>query len=111
MCIKAIEEEFKTLDESKTYEPCQGPQPGDLVLPSGIVLKLKRDQHGRPVRHKGRLVALGCYQSDGASYAELYTPVACIQLVRVLLAVAVVIGWDIEHFEIKGALLYAELPK
>ena len=108
--LKAIEEEFKTLTDSETYEPCDGPQPGDLVLPTGIVLKLKRDKYGDPVRRRGRLVARGCYQSDGESYVELYTPVACIELVRLLLAVAVEMDWDIEHVDIKGAFLYAKLP-
>ena len=98
------------MTDSETYEPCDGPQRGDLVLPSGIILKLKRDKYGDPIRRKGRLVARGCYQSDGESYVELYTPVACIELVRLLLAVAVEMDWDIEHVDIKGAFLYARLP-
>ena len=109
--LKAIEEEFKTLTDSETYEPCNGPEPGDLVLPAGIILKLKRDKYGHPVRRRGRLVARGCYQSDGESYVELYTPVACIELARVLLAVSVQCDWDIEHVDIKGAFLYARLPE
>ena len=42
---------------------------------------------------------------------DLYTPFACIELVRFLIAVAVVLVWDIEHVDIKGAFLYARLQK
>ena len=41
---------------------------------------------------------------------ELYTPIACIELVRVILAVAAALGWKVEHFDIKGAFLHADLP-
>ena len=42
-------------------------------------------------------------------YIELYAPVACIDAVRTLLAVAIAKGWVTLHLDIKGAFLYAEL--
>ena len=80
------------------------------MLPSGIILKLKRDQYGRAAMYRARPVARGNFHPDGSSYVELYTPIACIELVRVILAVAAALGWEVEHVDIKGAFLHADLP-
>lgn len=107
----AINEEFETLFGANTFTIVKGPKPGEKVLPTGIVLKLKRDQHGKPARHKARVVVRGNWQQKGSSYVELYVPVACIELVRALLAIAAILGWEVDHVDIKGAFLYAELPE
>lgn len=44
-------------------------------------------------------------------YAKLYAPVACIQLVRTILSVAVSKIWEIEQVDVKGAFLHASLPE
>ena len=47
------------------------------ALPSGIVLRLKRDQKGRPARFKARLVVRGNIQPvDENAYEKKYAPVA-----------------------------------
>ena len=59
---------------------------------------------------KIRLVARGNEQSDDFEYVKLYAPVACIEAVRILLAVAAAMDWCADHLDIKGAFLYALLP-
>ena len=83
---------------------------GTKFIRTGIILKLKRDENGLPARFKARLVARGNEQSDEFDYFELYAPVACIEAVRILLAVAVCKDWCVDHLDIKGAFLYALLP-
>ena len=106
--LKAIEEEFETLRSAETWEEDCIPPPHAKILPSHIILKLKRDENGRPKRFKARLVAGGNHQKL-VLYIELYAPVACIDAVRILLAVAVSKGWVTLHLDIKGAFLYARL--
>lgn len=77
------------------------------MLPTGIIIKLRRDQHGQPARYKACLVARGSLQPNVPSVAELYTFVVYIDLVRDLLAMASMRGWNVEHVEIKGTFMYA----
>ena len=109
--VKGIIEEFDTLEDNDTWEVIDYVPVGTRVLPAAVILKVKRDANGRPVRFKARLVVRGNLQSDPVDYTELYAPVACIELVRVLLSVAVSLGWDIELVDVKGAFLHALLPK
>lgn len=80
------------------------------MLPSGVILRLKRNPEGSPVRYKARLVARGNFQSDAGDYTELYAPVECIEVLRILLSVAVSNIWAIEQLDVKGAFLHADLP-
>lgn len=109
--LKAIEEEFDTLTKNGTWVVRSRPPPDMRPLPSGVILKLKRDSLGRPARFKGRLVARGNFQSKDVDYLEIYAPVACIELVRTIITIAIAMGWDIEQVDVKGAFLHATLPK
>lgn len=106
---KAITEEIETLIENETWTPNEKPPPNIKVLPSMIILKLKRDNVGRPARFKARVVALGNYQDEFGNEIELYAPVVCIELVRALFAVMLIKGWTVKHLDIKGAFLHAYL--
>lgn len=107
--LDAIQEEFDKLEKSKTWEiPKSQPTPGK-VIPSAMILKLKRDENGLPERFKGRLVALENFQSDQLGLVEVYAPVTCIETVRILLAVAYAKAWKPHHVDIKGAFLYSLL--
>lgn len=81
--LTAINEEFESLQEANTFETYNFPESGDMVLPAGIILKLKREQHGRPARFQRRLIARGNFQPNGLSYVELYVLFAYIELLRV----------------------------
>lgn len=52
-----MNEEFETLEEVETYEYCK--EVPDKVLPSGMILRVKHDETGKPARFKGRLVSRG----------------------------------------------------
>lgn len=84
---EAIHEEFTTLDKNGSWKGI--PPPNARSVPSGIILKLKRNAKGRSARCKACLVARGSFQNDFIDRAELYTPVASIELVRTLVCVAV----------------------
>ena len=106
----AIQEEFDTVMQSDTY--VHSDTYTGKALPSGIVLRLKRDQEGRPARFKARLVARGNLQPvDENTYEKRYAPVACFDLVRILLALSTSQSWSRHQVDIKGAFLYADLPE
>lgn len=107
-----MKEEFDTLRKAHTWAECDKVPEDAEVIPSGMILRLKRDEDGKPARFEARLVARGNLQNDDAlSFSDLYAPVACIELVRLLLTISVAFGWTRHHLDIKGAFLYATLPE
>lgn len=110
--LRAIADEFRTIDKHGTWTDAsrRDAPKGVYVLPSGIVLRVKRDSQGHVAKYKARLVVRGNFQADGNDYAELYAPVACIELVRLMFAVSVSKGWSIEQMDVKSAFLHAKLP-
>lgn len=111
--IQSINDEFDIVTKNKTWVHVgQSQQPPNAeVLPSGVVLRIKRNAHGQISRLKARLVVRGNFQEDAVDYAELYAPVACVELVRLMLAVAVQKNYTISQVDIKGAFLHAKLPE
>ena len=51
--------------------------------------KVKRDERGTIIKHKARLVARGFIQRNGIDFEEAFAPVAHMESVRLLLALAV----------------------
>jgi hypothetical protein len=52
------------------------------------VYKLKKDAQGNVIKHKARLVAKGYVQKQGVDFDDVFAPLARLESVRVLLAMA-----------------------
>jgi hypothetical protein len=52
------------------------------------VYKIKKDAEEKLVKHKARLVAKGCVQEQGVDFEEVFAPVARMESVRLLMALA-----------------------
>jgi hypothetical protein len=72
------------------------------------VYKVKRDEDGKVVHHKARLVVKG-YSRQGIDYEEVFAPVARLQTVRLIIALAANQGWEVHHMDIKSAFLNGDL--
>lgn len=55
--IEVVREEFQTLEKNVTWEVHDNPHTGVKALPSGIILRINRDEHSDPARFEARLVA------------------------------------------------------
>lgn len=62
------------------------------------VFKVKKDSKGVVVKNKARLVEKGHVQQKGMNFDEVFTLVARLEIVRLLLALAAQEGWHIHHF-------------
>ena len=109
--IDSIKQEFDTIATNETWNEVSQIPTDARPLPSGVILRLKRDANGQPARSKARLVARGNFQSDAVDYTELYAPVACTEPVRIMLSVASYRNWSVEQVDVKGAFIHAPLPK
>ena len=88
---EAIRKELDGLEAMGTWEIVDKPPNANLV-DSKIVLRLKLDADGVPIRHKARLVARGFTQREGIDFEETFAPVAPLSAIRALLALAVCYG-------------------
>jgi hypothetical protein len=75
------------------------------------VYKVKKDVHGAVLKHKARLVVKGYVQHHGIDYDKVFAPVAQLELVRLLLALATSAGWDVHHMDVKSAFLDCKLEE
>ena len=104
----AMAEEMAAIEDNGTWELCNLPA-GHRPIGLKWVYKLKKNPAGEVVRHKARLVAKGYAQRAGIDFDEVFAPVARLDSVRVLLAVAAQRGWEVHHLDVKSAFLNGDL--
>lgn len=63
------------------------------------------------VKHKARLVAKGYSQRQGIDFEEVFAPVARMETVRLILALAAHSGWRVHHMDVKSAFLNGDLAE
>jgi hypothetical protein len=97
-------EEISSIEENETWSLVDPPTD---QRPIGLkwVFKLKKDAAGKVVKHKARLVAKGYVQRIGVDFDEVFAPVARLDSVRLLLALAAQQGWSAHHMDVKSAFL------
>lgn len=52
------------------------------------VFKVKVNPKGEIIKHKPRLVAKGFFQREGVNFEEVFTPVARIETIRLIVGIA-----------------------
>ena len=74
------------------------------------VYKVKRDERGASVKYNARLVAHGFVQREGIDFEEDFAPVARMESVRLLLAMAAAKDWRV-HLDVNSAFLNGKLAE
>lgn len=107
---EAMIEEMASIEHNKTWSLVELPA-GQRAIGLKWVFKIKKDEHGNITKHKARLVAKGYVQRQGIDYEEVFAPVARIESVRVLLAVAAHRSWSVHHMDVKSVFLNGDLAE
>jgi hypothetical protein len=116
--INAMHDELHQFTRNEVWSLV--PRPYDRnVIGTKWVFKNKSDEHGTVVRNKARLVAQGYTQVEGIDFDETFAPVARLESIRVLLAIACHLGFKLYQMDVKSAFLngllqeevYVEQPK
>ena len=66
----------------------------------------KAHKQGNDSVYKARLVVRGCQQKAGKDFADTYAPVARMPAIRLLFAISLQFGFDIQHLDVKTAFLH-----
>lgn len=109
---EAYRDEIQSLQEMKVYRliPRSEVPRGCKIRKGRPIFKIKRDELGKPVRYKVRLVFKGYEQIYGKDYNKTTSPTARMESWRILLHIAATEGWDATQIDVKTAFLYGVLP-
>ena len=108
--INVCLDEISSIEKNNTWILVDLPKG---VKPIGLkwVVKIKRNADGSIIKYKSRLVAKGYVQKHGIYYDEVFTPVAGVEAIRLVVSLAASSGWEIHHLDVKTAFLHGELKK
>jgi len=105
---EAMDSEIQSINKNKTWNLVRLPA-GQKPIGLKWVFKLKKDAEGEIVKHKARLVAKGYVQKQDIDYDKVFAPVARLDTVMLLLAMAANWGWEVHHLDVKTAFLNGDL--
>ena len=105
---QAMKIEIEAIEKNETWSLTELPV-GHKVIGLKWVFKVKKNSNMEIIKYKARLVAKGYTQEQGVDFDEVFAPVARLDTVRVILAVAANRGWQVDHLDVKSAFLNGEL--
>jgi hypothetical protein len=105
---KAMDSEIKSIEKNQTWELLDLPT-GAKIIGVKWIFKTKLNEKGEVDKYKARLVAKGYSQQHGIDFTEVFAPVARMDTVRMIVALAACRGWDIFQLDVKFAFLHGEL--
>ncbi|KAI3736061.1 hypothetical protein L6452_15593 [Arctium lappa] len=106
----AMKKELEAIEKNHTWSLSILPR-GHRAIGLKWVFKLKKDAAGNVTKHKARLVAKGYVQQKGVDLEEVFAPVARLETIRTLLALAAVDGWKVHHLDVKSTFLNGDLQE
>jgi hypothetical protein len=106
----AMKAEMDAVDKNRTWELTDLPR-CHRAITLKWVFKLKRDEVSTIIKHKAHLVARGFLQREGIDFDDAFAPVARMESVRLLLALATQEGWHVHHMDVKSAFLNGDLKE
>lgn len=107
---KAMDEELEALNKNQTWLLVDKPT-SSRCIKNKWVFKVKLNPLGDVERYKARLVAKGYSQIPNVDYKETYAPVAGMNTIRLVFAIANQMKMEIVQFDIKTAFLYGDLKE
>jgi hypothetical protein len=107
---QAMKDELHSIEKNHTWKLVELP-PHKKAISVKWVFKLKKNPDGSIVKHKARLVARGFLEQQGIDFTEVYAPVARMETIRLVVAIANSYGWTLSHMDVKSAFLNGPLEE
>ena len=107
---KAMIEKLSAIERTKTWELTDLPH-NKKSIDLKWVFKLKLNPNGSIDKRKARLVVRGFLQKKGLDYTEVFAPVARIEIIRAVVALANGRKWPMFQMDVKSAFLNGPLEE
>ncbi|KAJ8558701.1 hypothetical protein ON010_g8751 [Phytophthora cinnamomi] len=111
----AMQSEYDALLRNNTWKLIDPPKssPGHPIknLTSKWVLRVKRDEHGKILPYKARLVIHGFKQRYGVGYSKTYAAVVRVITILLVLLIALILKLNARHVDFDTAFLNTVLKK
>jgi len=107
--INSMHEELHQFVQNDVWELAPTPK-GVNVIGTKWIFKNKADEHETVIRNKSRLVAQG-YTQVGVDFDETFAPIARLESIRILLAIAFHLNFKLYQMDIKNAFLNGMLQE
>jgi hypothetical protein len=110
---EAVEVEWMSLVKNDTFEVVVKPEwlKEKDIITSRYVFKIKFDSRGDIEHYKARPVARGYSQTEGLNFEETFAPVAKMNNIRIVLAIAVEEDLELDHADMVTAYLITILKE
>jgi hypothetical protein len=105
---RAMPEETQSIEENGTWYLADLTL-GHKAIGLKWVFKVKCNEGGEIMKHKARLVVKGYAQRRGIDYDEMFLPVARLDSVRLLIALAAQEGLEVHHLDVKLVFLNGDI--
>ncbi|CAF2369372.1 unnamed protein product, partial [Brassica napus] len=105
---ESVGDEAGAMIKNDTWYESELPK-GKKAVTSRWIFTIKYKADGKVERKKSRLVARGFTQTYGEDYIETFAPVAKLHTIRIVLSLAVNLGWRLWQMDVKNAFLQGEL--
>ena len=104
----AMDDEIKAIEKNETWVLTDLPAHSKKI---GVkwVYKTKLNENGELDMYKARLVAKCYAQQYGVDYTKVFAPVARMDTVRMIVALAAQRGWVVYQLDVKSVFLHCEL--
>ncbi|CAJ2661986.1 unnamed protein product [Trifolium pratense] len=108
--LAAMNEEIESIERNNTWKLVNLPNDKKTI---GVkwVYKVKVNPKGEITRHKARLVVKGFLQKEGIDFNEVFAPVARMETIRLVTALAHYNRWSMHQMDVKCAFLNGPLEE
>lgn len=101
---------MESLRKNDTWDLVALPD-GRRTIVSKWVFKKKTNAVGHIEKFKARLVAKGYLQVEGVNFGEIFSPIAKLTSIRLLMSLAAAFDLEIEQMDVKTTFLHGDLKE
>jgi hypothetical protein len=98
------------LDKNEAWDLVELPT-GRNPIGSKWVFKKKQNAEGKLEKHKSQLVAKGYSQVERIDFGDIFSYIAKLTSIRLLLYVVVAFDFEVEHMDVKKTFLHGDLEE
>eukprot|EP00253_Pinus_taeda_P034347 PITA_34347 len=103
-------DEMASLHKNEAWDLVELPA-GRKPIGSKWVFKKKTNAEGKVEKYKARLVAKGYSQVPGSDFGDIFSPVAKVTYIRLLLSVVAAFNFEVEQMDVKTTFLHGDLEE